>query len=215
MIPHNAAGLLKICSLLHEKNFIASADGNISIRLQDGNILMTPSGAHKGFLQESDFAIVTLDNKIVNGNPSSERLMHLEIYNHCPKAMAVVHAHPPMAIAWSVAKPQLPELPLEALSELILAVGKVPIVPYALPGTSAMASHLTPYLPQSRALILARHGAVAWGEDLLEAYSGIERIEHAARILKYATELGGITELPSTEIEQLWELRKKIGERIK
>jgi L-fuculose-phosphate aldolase len=139
--------------------------------------------------------------------------MHLEVYKRCPKAKAIVHAHPPTAIAWTVAKPDLRELPAEALSELILAVGRVPIAPYARPGTLDMGSVLAPFLPACRVILLARHGALSWGEDLEEAYNGMERLEHISQILKSASDLGGITSLPVEEVKVLREMRAKMGER--
>ena len=199
---------------LHQKNMLAAADGNISYRLSDTYILITPAGRAKSTLMPEDIAVITLDNTIISGKPSSERLMHLAIYQQCPHARCVVHAHPPTAIAWSIACPQLTYLPDECLSELILACGRVPIVPYARPGTAAMGEVLLPFLPQYRALILARHGALGWGESLEEATYAIERIEHTAMILLSAHQLGGITCLPEEEVRFLRDLRKKLGEKI-
>jgi len=183
------------------------------MRAEDDVILMTPSGLHKGYLKAEDFALVTLDNRVLHGKPSSERLMHLEVFRLCPEARAVVHAHPPHAIAWSVAHPEMKELPAECLSEVILAVGSIPFVPYARPGTSEMAEVLKPFLPDHRVMVLSRHGGLSWGEDLDEAYNGMERLEHSALILKYAQDLGGLTSLKPEEIAYLKETRKKLGKK--
>lgn len=205
--------ILKICRLLHQKDFIAGADGNVSFRLSDAEILITPSGKHKGFIAAADIAAITIDNQVVSGNPSGEREMHLEIYRRVPKAVCVVHAHPPTAIAWSVGRPSLKELPSRALSETILAVGRVPIARYARPTTSDMAASIRDLLPGNRVMILARHGAVSWGESAEEAYNGMERIEAISRILKMSEELGGISDLPDEEIAFLEKMRNEIGER--
>lgn len=205
--------IVEICKTLNLKNMLAAADGNISVRLSDNEILITPSGKNKARITPEDIAVITLDNRVLSGNPSSERLMHLEVYRRCEKAKAVVHAHPPTAIALSVARPEWKELPSDALSEVILAVGTVPIANYARPGTQDMGDVLAPHLPKCRVMILARHGALSWGEDLEEAYNGMERLEHSCVILKMAEELGGITSLPSSEVRYLHELRKKLGER--
>jgi len=202
-----------ICRRLHARNLLASADGNVSFRISDEEILFTPTGVNKANLKPEDLAVVTLENKVLKGNPSGERLMHLEVYRNCPKAKAIVHAHPPTAIAWTVARPELTELPAESLSELILAVGRVPVAPYARPGSQDMGDVLKTFLPGCRVILLARHGAISWGEDLEEAYNGMERLEHVAQILKSAHELGGITTLPSGEVEALRQMRKKLGER--
>lgn len=199
---------------LHQQGLLAAADGNISYRLADNRILITPAGIAKAFMQPEDMAVITLDNMVLSGNPSSERQMHLAVYQHCPEARCVVHAHPPTAIAWSIAYPDMRELPNRCLSELILACGSVPIAPYARPGAKEMGSVLIPYLPQHRLMILARHGALAWGETLDEAANGIERLEHTAKTLFYAQQLGGITDLPAEEIVFLQNLRAKIGNKL-
>lgn len=205
--------IAEVCRRLHARNLLASADGNVSVRLSDEEILFTPTGVNKAYLNEKDLAVVTLDNRVLKGNPSGERLMHLEVYRRCPRARAIVHAHPPTAIAWTVARPDLNELPAEALSELILALGSIPIAPYARPGTAEMGTILAPYLPGSRVILLARHGALSWGEDLEEAYNGMERLEHVAIILKNAHDLGGLTFLPKEEVVALKEMRSRMGER--
>lgn len=192
---------------------LASADGNVSCRLSNDRILITPTGVNKAFMNAREMAVVTLDNQVLSGTPSGERLMHLEVYRRCPNARAIVHAHPPTAIAWTVARPDWSELPANCLSEVILAVGRIPFVPYARPGTAQMGTNLLPYLPQCRVLVLARHGALSWGESLDEAYNGMERLEHSAQILMHAQVLGGLTPLPPAEVQALLEMRAKLGER--
>lgn len=204
--------ILEICKRLHSRNMLSAADGNISLRVESNLILFTPSGIAKAFMKPSDMAAVTLSNEIIFGNPSSERLMHLEVFRQCPEAKTVVHAHPTTAIAWSIAKPHLKKLPSDCLSEVILATGDIPFVDYARPGTQAMGDVLKPYLPQHRAMILKRHGALTWGLDLEEAYRGMERIENSAQILAQAQALGGLNPLPPEEVSYLYELRKKIGD---
>ncbi len=209
----NAREILEICARLHSRNMLAAADGNVSVRVSDQRILITPSGINKAFAKPSDVATIALDGKVLTGNPSSERLMHLEVYRACPQARAVVHAHPPAAIAWSIAYPDLRELPSQCLSEVILAVGRIPIIPYARPTTQDMGTQLRPFLPDCRVMILSRHGALSWGETLQEAYDGMERVEHSAQILLHAYTLGGLTSLPATEVDELRRLRSSLGER--
>ncbi len=205
--------ILKIGKRLNEKNMLAAADGNISYRVSDDRILITPTAINKSVLLIEQMSIINIKNEVLRGAPSTERLMHLEVYRKCPKARAVVHAHPPTAIAWSIAHPQLTELPCEGLPEVILAVGGVPIVPYARPGTMEMGFNLHPYLPLHRVMVLSRHGGLSWGEDLQEAYDGMERLEHSAHILKLSKELGGITNMQSDEIEALRVIRAQSGGR--
>jgi L-fuculose-phosphate aldolase len=202
------------CRRLHGRNLLAAADGNISLRLDDGRIAITPAGMNKYQLRPEDMAFVSLDGTVLSGTPSSERSMHLAVYRRCPQARVVVHAHPPTAIAWTLAHPELTELPSDALPEVILAAGRIPLVPYARPGTDAMGTELQPFLPAHRLLLLARHGALAWGESLEEAVNGIERVEHAALILKTAFELGGAKPLEEEERRALHALRAKNGPKL-
>lgn len=205
-----AKEIVIICERLHARNMLAAADGNISYRISDDEILITPSGLAKGFMQPEQMAVINLKSEVLVGNPSSERLMHLEVFK-TTDAKAIVHAHPPTAIAWSIARPDLQKLPSECLSEVILATGDIPFVPYARPGTQQMADVLKPFLPKHKAMILKNHGALTWGADLDEAYRGMERIEHSAQILMKAQQLGGLHFLPADEIKFLYELREKIG----
>ncbi|MCC7441022.1 MAG: class II aldolase/adducin family protein [Bdellovibrionales bacterium] len=205
--------IVEIGRRLHARNFIASADGNVSLRMSDDRILITPSGAHKGFLNPADLATIDVENRVLTGVPSSERLLHLAIYEACPEARAVVHAHPPFAIAWSIARPNLKELPGNCLPEIILGTGRIPVVPYAPPTAASLGESLLPYLPESRVMVLARHGAVSWGESLSEAYAGIERLEHSCQILTAACVLGGPTDLAPDELELLRGMRARAGRR--
>jgi L-fuculose-phosphate aldolase len=204
----------ELCRSLHQQGFLAAADGNVSYR-ENGRVLITPSGVSKASIFPDELAVIGLDGGVLAGTPSSEKQMHLAVYNQVPAATAVVHAHPPHAIALSIARPEWQWLPEGAMSELILAVGSVPIVPYARPGTAEMGEHLVPFLPHCRAMILSRHGVLCWGESLEEAYHGVERLEHSAKILCLALHAGEITELPAGEVEALRGLRVQLGERIR
>ena len=206
--------LVDVCARLHRQGFLAAADGNVSYR--DGEqVLMTPSGVAKAALGASDLARLTLSGAVLAGSPSSEKLMHLAVYRHCDRAAAVVHAHPPHAIALSIARPAMAWLPDGALSELVLSVGAVPVVPYARPSTAEMGERLTPFLPERRALILARHGVLCWGESLEEAYQGVERLEHACKVLCLTIQMGGYSELSDDEVAALRLMRRELGERIR
>lgn len=214
MIQQLSEEIIQVARQLHAKNMLAAADGNISCRLNEQEILITPAGKAKACLQADEMAIITLDNQIVKGNPSSERLMHLSVYQQCPKARCIIHAHPPRAIAWTIARPESTELPGECFSELILSLGRIPIAPFARPGTEAMGESLKPFLPEYRVIVLARHGALTWAEDLQEALNGMERLEHSAEILLYACSFGGITALPASEVAILREMYQKTGKGV-
>lgn len=206
--------IVEIARRLHARNCLAAADGNISVRVSEDEIWMTPTGVAKAFMHPSQMACLKLSGEVTRGEPSGERLMHLEIYRRCPAAVAIVHAHPPTAIAFTLAKPELRELPQESLPEILLACGRVPVAPYARPGTPEMGSVLAPLLPKNRTILLSRHGAVCWGGDLEEAWRGIERIEHAAQILLTAEQLGGARPVPLSELAELRKMRESMGDRI-
>ncbi len=206
--------LLDACRRLHASGLLAASDGNLSVRLPNGLIAMTPSGVPKAKVRLEDLAHLQLDGTIQAGRPSSERAMHLAIYRAVPEAKAIVHAHPPTAIAWSLARPELEELPSDGLPEVILAAGRIPIVPMAMPGSEAMGTNLLTYLPEHRLMILARHGGLCWGEHMEEAAGGMERLEQVATILWKAEALGGAKPLSRAELEELRALRAKLGPKI-
>ena len=214
MVDQHFEQIREACAHLHARGLLAAADGNVSVRLPDDTVLLTPAGVNKARLAPGSLARVALDGRILEGRPSTERAMHLAVYRASADARVAVHAHPPTAIAWTLARPELTELPTDALPELLLAAGRVPIVPYARPGTEEMGAVLLPFLPAHRLLLLSHHGALAWGESMEEAVNGIERVEHSALILKAAEELGGSTPLPPLELEALRVLRARNGPRL-
>ena len=205
--------IIKTAGMLHHKNMLAACDGNISYRCDDNTILITPSGKPKFLLEEKDIAVIDINGKVIKGKPSSEMLMHLEVYKMRAEAKAVIHAHPPTAVAYSIAHPDAEEIPAKSFSELILAVGKLPIVPFQMPGSPEMGTALHPYINNSKVMVLARHGAISFGEDLVEAYNGMERLEHCCEILLKAKSFGAVTELDDQTIDQLYSMRKKIGDK--
>ena len=206
--------IIKTANWLHQKNMLAACDGNISYRIDDDTILITPSGRPKFLLEESDIAVIDINGKVIEGRPSSEMLMHLEVYRMRPDARAVIHAHPPTAIAFSIAYPEAEEIPGRSFSELIIAVGHIPIVPFQLPGSPEMGVALHPYINRAKVMVLARHGALSFGSNLIEAYNGMERLEHSCDILLKAQGFGAVTELDEKTIEQLYAIREKTGDII-
>lgn len=203
--------IIDVCNRLYDKNLLAATDGNISFKISDKEILITPSGHPKAFLSPDDFCIMDISGNVLHGKPSSERLMHLQVYISCPLAKAVVHAHPTHAVAWSIAYPDDTELPNTCLAEIILATGRIPIVPYARPSTQDMGTQLIPFLPDCRVMILAKHGGLTWGESLQEAWIGMERLEHSSQMLYLAKRLNGLSHLPKEEMKVLKEMRKTIA----
>ena len=186
---------------LYEKNLIAGSDGNISEKT--GNqIVITPSGVNKSAIQEKDLCLIDTNGTNIKGQASTEKYMHLAVYKYQKKARAVVHAHPPSAIALSLARPQWKTLP-PAFPEIVIALGTVPFISYVKPGTKKLGEVLKPFVQNSKALILSHHGAVVWGESLEEASLIMEQLEHSCKILCLSESMGKTTLLSKQEVKKL------------
>ena len=190
-----------ICKKLYEKNLIAGSDGNVSEKI-DSQIFITPSGVNKSAIQEKDLCLIDINGNNIRGQASTEKYMHLAIYKYQKKAQAVVHAHPPSAIALSLARPKWKTLP-PAFPEIVIALGTVPFVPYVRPGTKELGEVLKPFIQNSQALILSHHGAVVWGESLEKASLIMEQLEHSCKILCLSESMGKTKRLSKQEIENL------------
>ena len=186
--------IIRICRRLYERGLIAGQEGNVSARLPDGNVLITPAGASKVDLHEADLVVVSPTGQRVagSGRPSSELGMHLRIYQLRRDARAVVHAHPPFATALAVAGE---DLMAPVLPEVVVQTGGVPLVPYATPGTPALAAAIEPFLSRHDAFLMANHGATSFGSTLSIAHQRMETLEHAARIVFLARVLGRVSML--------------------
>ena len=200
--------IVRVCRRLYERNLIAGGEGNVSARLSDGGILITPAGASKIDVLEEDLVVVDARGGAVagSGRASSELGMHLRIYEMRPDVNAVVHAHPPFATAFAVAGL---DLMAPALPEVLVQLGGVPLVPYATPGTPALADAIEPFLPLHEAILMANHGATAFGPSVSIAHMRMETLEHAARILFSARALGHVSMLTDTERDALLALRAR------
>ena len=197
-----AADIVRVCQRLYERGLVAGPDGNVSVRLVDESILVTPSGLSKVDVGPDDLVVVDLEGQVLEGTltPSSELRMHLRIYQRRGDVRAVVHAHPPTATGFAVAGEGLvaPVLP-----EVILQMGTVPLVPYVTPGTDALADSFEPWLDGHDAFLLANHGATTLGPTLDIAHQRMESLEHAAQILLTARQLGTVNELSASDVDAL------------
>lgn len=198
----------RVCRRLYEKGLIAGAEGNVSVRLADGQILITPSGVPKVDVSPNDLVIVDArDGRVAgSGRASSELGMHLRIYESRPDVGAVVHAHPPLATAFGVAGE---DLMAPVLPEIVILTGGVPLVPYATPGSVALADAIEPFLEQHDAFLMANHGATSIGSTLSSAHARMESVEHAARTLLAARVLGRVTTLSATQYDELLAMRAR------
>jgi L-fuculose-phosphate aldolase len=211
--PERAAAgvaIVGVCRRLYERGLVAGPDGNVSVRLSDGSILVTPSGMSKVDVVPEDLVRVGGDGTVREGRraPSSELRMHLRIYERRADVFAVVHAHPPTATGFAVAGESFiaPVLP-----EVILQMGEVPNIRYATPGTDALVERLEPYLDRHDAFLMANHGATTLGATLEQAHQRMESLEHAARIILTARLLGTVNELNAADVEALRASREEQG----
>lgn len=204
------ADIVEIGRRLYARGYTASNDGNISVRIDGERLLMTPRSVCKGFMDPSMMCITDLDGRKIEGmrDPSSEMLMHLEVYRQRPDARAVVHAHPPIATGFAVAG-----IPLDraVLAEVVTTLGSVPIADYATPSTQELPAAVREYVKAHDGMLLANHGALTIGADLFSAYYKMETIEHFAKISLVARLLGGERLLTRQEVDRLQGLRGSYG----
>ncbi len=204
------ADIVEVGRRLYARGYTASNDGNISVRLDERRLLMTPTGVCKGFMDVRMMCITDLDGRKLEGerNPSSEIQMHLEVYRQRPEIQAVVHAHPPVATAFAVAG-----IPLDraVLAEVVTTLGSIPIAEYATPSTKELPAAVRKYVKAHDGMLLANHGALTLGADLFSAYYKMETIEHFANISFVARLLGGERLLSKEEVVRLQGLRGGYG----
>jgi L-fuculose-phosphate aldolase len=194
--------------LLHDKGFVAATDGNLSVRLDHESILSTPTGMSKGMMEPEDLVVVDLGGRKMTGrrNVSSEIAMHLLIYRLRPDVRGIVHAHPVTATGYAAAG-----LPLNQalISEIVLALGCIPLARYGTPGTPELTQALESLVPQYDAILMANHGVVSYGEDLLRAYMKMETVEHFAKITMVTHLLGRQQLLSDEDVGKLMEARTR------
>lgn len=204
-----SASIIEICHRLYANRFVTATDGNVSVRLENGNILTTRTGINKGIVTENDLVEINLqgvplltthNSQPTTNKPSTEIGMHLYIYSQRPGVNAVVHAHPPYATGFATARQPLSDC---LYPEVIVGLGAIPLAEYATPSTDEIARSLEPYVKIADAILLANHGVVTYGKDLWDAYFKMEKVEHAAHITFVARMLGGEKLLSQEDIEKL------------
>jgi len=202
--------VVEIGRRLWQRGYVAANDGNISVRLEDDRLLATPTGVSKGFMEPGMLILCDLEGRVIQGEhkPSSELKMHLLAYRMRPDVGAVVHAHPPVATAFSTAGVPLDKC---VLPESVLTLGAIPIAPYATPSTDEIPESLEPFVLRCDAVLLANHGAVTWAGDLTTAYYRMETLEHTATITRNAMLLGNVNLLGADDVQKLQQVRQQMG----
>lgn len=194
--------IVLVCHKLYERGFVTATDGNVSARLECGNILVTPTALNKGQVGETDLVEVKADGTPVtlSRKASTELDMHLFIYQRRPDVHAVVHAHPPHATGFATARVSLTAC---LFPEVIVGLGAIPLADYATPSTKEVSDSLAPHVATADAILLSNHGVVAYGKDVEDAYFKMEKVEHAAHITFVARVLGGEKPLSTIDIDKL------------
>ena len=203
----------EICEVghaLYNLGFVAANDGNISVKVSENEYYCTPTGVSKGALTPDMIIKVDRNGNKLEGklNPSSEIKMHMRVYQERPDVNAVVHAHPPVATAFTIAGVDLDQY---ILPEAVLTIGEVPTCADGTPSTMEIPDSLEPYIENHDAFLLQNHGALTVGCNLTKAFFIMEEVEFNAKICKYAMELGAVHEIPNDQLGKLMELRKKMN----
>ena len=212
MTPESAlrADIVEVGRRMYAREYTDANAGNISVRLGDDRLLMTPKSVCKGFMTPDMMCITDLEGRKLQGDrdPSSEMLMHLEVYRQRPDVRAVVHAHPATATGFAVAG-----IPLDraVLAEVLTTLGSIPIAEYATPSTAELPDAVRKYIKTHDGMLLANHGALTVGPDVFAAYYKMETIEHFAKISLVARMLGRENLITRQEVDRLQGLRGTYG----
>ena len=213
MPPREEQLRAEICEVgrrVYARGYVASNDGNISARLDDQHLLATPKNVSKGFMTPDMMVVTDMQGRKVAGHrdASTELKMHLAVYEMRPDIRAVVHAHPPLSTGFAVAGVPLNK---SSLAEIIFSLGSVPIAEYATPSTQELPDAVKKYITAHDGLLLANHGALTAGQDLMNAYFKMETMEHFAQITLVARQLGGENLISRQEVDRLQGLRDFYG----
>ena len=201
-----------VCHKMWQLGWVAANDGNVSVKLEDGTFLATPTGISKSFITPEKLVHIDENGEVLGGlegyRPSSEIKMHLRCYKDRDDVGAVVHAHPPTATGYAVAQIDMDRY---TMIETVVAIGSVPVTPYGTPSTEEVPEAIAPYLPEHDVLLLENHGALTVGSDLITAYYRMETLELYAKISLTAHLLGGEKEISRDNVDRLIGMRKKYG----
>jgi len=201
--------LCDIGRMMYERGFIGAADGNLAVRLDEERLLVTPSGCLKGFMTPEEMVVTDRVGQPLDGKrPSTEILMHVAILQERADIGAVLHAHPPHCVAFSLAGIPLTRC---VIPEIVVTIGTVPTVPYATPGTVELPESVRVPIRGSDVLVLERHGIVTVADELWNAFKLLDMVEHSARIVHLALQLGGARVLDAGQVEKLINSRYDLG----
>lgn len=197
--------ILEVCNRLDQKGLVNAYEGNVSIR-RDGYIYITPTSKNKAFLKEEMIAVFEESTlKQVGGiyPASSEMLLHTNAYETRPDVFGVIHCHPTMLTAYALCnKP----IETRAYPEMIGNFKKIECAPYGRPGTDEIFDVAREYVLKRDIVLLGNHGVITVGKDVYDAMNKVEAAEAIAKVLYYAEQIGGVVDLPDSEVEMFLSL---------
>ncbi len=204
--------IIELGKRAYDRGFVASNDGNISIKLSDSTFLITASGKSKGYLTYEDILLCDMQGNILEGDgrASSEIRMHIMVYQERNDVNGIFHAHPVYGTTLAVAGIALDE---PILVEVIVSIGKIPLVEYGTPGTDSLPNSIKKYVHNYEAFLLEKHGVLTLGRDVETAYFRMETLEHFAKIFFNLKQLGSYQVMDREEVEKLYKARVHFGVR--
>lgn len=202
--------IVEVCRRLDARRLVAGTDGNVSVRLSKDRLVATPTGMSKGDVRAEDLVVCDLDGTQLHGRRrlTTEIKIHLAAYRVRDDVCAVVHAHPPYATAFAVAGTTPSE---KLMPEAYLAVGPVALAPYGTPSTDELAAKIRPAVEKHDAVLLANHGAMTLGRDVVAACHRMEALEQLCTIAFLTQQLGSAQQLTREQIAALESIRGVYG----
>ncbi|MBN1298411.1 MAG: class II aldolase/adducin family protein, partial [Actinobacteria bacterium] len=202
--------IIDICKRVHANGWVAANDGNISIKISPNTVLCTPTGMSKGYMRTDQLIKVDMDGNKIEGSlePSSEILMHLDVYKNKEGINSVVHAHPPFATGFAVAGVDLDQC---IMPEIIIGLGSIPTAKFGTPSTMEIPESIRPFLKEHNVFLLENHGALSLGQDVFQAYYRMESLELFAKISLVARLLGNVNILSEDNVKKLIKVRQDFG----
>lgn len=210
-LPKVRAELVAVSRRLHAQGWVANHDGNVSLKLNGGRFLITPTAVSKHDVDDAMLIIVDATGKVLEGRrkPFSEFELHSAIYRARPDVEAVLHAHPPYATALGLLGRELAPI---AMPEIVVSLGdRIPTLARTLPKEAAGVKAVEQAFGSVDAALLSGNGVFTCGSDLSQALLRMELVEHYAKIFTLAAPLGTVAPLPAGDVAKLLEARAKAG----
>jgi L-fuculose-phosphate aldolase len=196
--------ICKVGKKIYSKNFVASTEGNVSVKMSDNRFLITPTDISKGELKEESLSLIDINGNLLSGEKrSSEYKMHLEIYKKRKDVNAIIHAHPVYSTAFAVAGMDMEQY---VLPEVVATIGLIPLVKYETPSSQALAELVSETAVNFDAMLLENHGLVVCGYDLWKTYYKLERVEHTFKIIYCAKMLGKVQNISDENVKEIFNI---------